>query len=321
MPTILSACRRYLVALVAGATLPFAAIVAVVPWLQGADVPEGRWVSQALERKLALAREKPHRVLILGGSNALFGFSARHLEVAHGVSAVNAAVHINLRRRYIFHYGLGLVNRGDLVVMPLEYELYERPLTAYPYVYHVLTRDQEYLHNLPLADRIQFLCKIPPDYWAALLKARLLPDDRPVGGYDVRNLNAWGDETSNVAANVRAPIVASLLRDPPKQFRLERAALEDIADFQQDVKARGGRIVVTYPTILRSALDMKINSEFLDDVRNGLREFGVDLIGDPLEMTFDPALAFDTRYHPVREGQLRNTETLYRELLRAKMVD
>ncbi|MFW6345608.1 MAG: hypothetical protein ACOC0M_04665, partial [Halomonas sp.] len=112
----------------------------------GKPVPRGRWVAEVSAIKEArLAAVASPKVVILAGSNAWFGLDSGLLEAAWGTPVVNHAVNAALGLRYILASAEPELRAGDLVLMPLEYPLYEgESAPNQQLVDHVLAYDPAY---------------------------------------------------------------------------------------------------------------------------------------------------------------------------------
>ena len=96
--------------------------------LLGFKDKDSEWVGEAVRRKGEIASQTTApQILLVGGSNVIFGYSAAQIMSEFSVPATNLAVHAGLGRRYIFWDCLRYAKRGDLVVLALEYALYGHP--------------------------------------------------------------------------------------------------------------------------------------------------------------------------------------------------
>src|SRR4051812_36376231 len=91
-----------------------------------AGVYARKTVAAARSAERAAAQHKP-RVVILGGSGALFGVDAELMERKLGVPCVNLAVHAGLGTRYLLARARRDLRPGDVVVLTPEYQLWDEP--------------------------------------------------------------------------------------------------------------------------------------------------------------------------------------------------
>src|ERR1700688_130272 len=89
----------------------------------GIIVRETFWAATASVRKTALAAQIAEpKILIVGGSNAHFGLRADMIEAATRRPAVNLATHAGFGPEYFFFLAEPMLRRGDIAILPLEYE-------------------------------------------------------------------------------------------------------------------------------------------------------------------------------------------------------
>ena len=286
-----------------------AALMLPTPSLQPA-----RWTNEVLEIKKRIAREtdKPE-ILILAGSNALFSLSAKTIAESYGIPATNLATHAGLGRTYLLASAAQVVAPGDLVVMPLEYELWEEERYEPALAYHVLTHDRNYYRALAPLEKLRLLAGIGVSDWLWLVKNRVVPDSDTATGYRSETLNEHGDETNNRRTSVDPAMRDNLTRIRARRFTLSSDTTRELKAFDDRLRAMGARLVVTYPSFLRSAVNDG-SAAFLADVRREAKAAGLALVGDPHDRMFETEDAFDTAYHANDVEQQRNTHILMAQL-------
>src|SRR3954468_5585619 len=88
---------RFPAGLVAGFCLVCLAAVAAFDLSLGVPTQTSRWAYEVMQRKRLLAeRAKSPKLLLVGGSGALFGVSARELEQETGWPTINLGCHAAL---------------------------------------------------------------------------------------------------------------------------------------------------------------------------------------------------------------------------------
>jgi hypothetical protein len=301
----------------------FGGVVALVlsVWLllplvtRGASLEGNRWVREGLALKLTAARARPRKVVLLGGSNVLFGLSARRLEEAHGIPAVNLGQHAGLGRRYILHYGLSAAQPGDLIVLSLEYALWESEKSRDTRNYYVLAHDSAYLYGLPPHRLVEFLAGVRFVEWRTLLEARLGAAPQFPAGYDVATIDAWGDETRNAPERATPAVREAAFREPTRgRFVLDAGAVREVRQFGRQLGERDARLVVTFPPILRRDFAWEVNQGFYGALLTELSRSGLAVAGRPEDSPFDGDCLFDSRYHVVQPCTHARTDRLADEL-------
>jgi len=286
----------------------------------------GRWVYECLQKKNNAVQQIQPKLVILSGSNSLFGFSAKQLTEKHGVPSVNAAIHAGLGPNYTLNYGKKYIAPGRIFVLPLEYQQYGKPSSAgnAAYLFQVVGFDPAYFWGLSIIEKIRFTIEIPMADRLRLLKYKFIASPRIENDayhYQSKNLNAWGDETTNTIANRTATMVAKVNAAAKKEkFFIDKDAWNAIEQFVRDVRAGGGDVVLTYPNIYTKYLDTQFNKDFFAELAHRAKTIDVKLVGDPDASKYDEPLLFDTQYHQNTIGQALATERLYKDLRTAGII-
>jgi hypothetical protein len=313
--------HRYFSGFVLGIAVVFGLLFALAYYVQGAAPEAGRWTAEILAKKRELATAKNPKLLILAGSNALFGFSAERIEREYGVPAVNLSSHAGLGLRYLLEFARPFVKPGVIIVLPLEYRFYGPLRLSQTNFLHFLGYDPAYFRGLPLAQQIDVLTATEWTGWARMLKARLIGDARRSDGYQLSTINDYGDETANRVEdrNPHALLRLAAIKGD-ERFALSADALAAIEEFARYAADHNARVVVTFPNILKNAIDFDVNRGFFDELRRRLASSNVALIGSPQANVFGLDHALDTPNHQTREGQIAATDRLMADLKRAGLI-
>lgn len=279
----------------------------------------GRWVYECLTKKSEAVVNHDPEIIILSGSNSLFGFSAKKLNDIYGIRTVNAAVHGGLGIDYMLYYGRKFFKEGRVFILPLEYELYGRTTPSDTQYYQVIGYDPEYLYNLKILHKIKFSTGISFNTHRHLLIYSLWPKPKRDDGYQSKTLNLFGDETNNSPDNV-TPEMLARLNALPKKYQVNDDAWNQIVQFSQDAKEAGAIVVLAFPNIFFNAFDPQINSEFISELKEKSKEAKILLIGEPEDRVFYEKHVYDTLYHQNTLGQMRSTDILYQQLVNANIL-
>lgn len=233
----------------------------------GSKPEGGRWVAECLAKKSASIEQKSPKLVILSGSNSLFGFSAKRLSEKYGIESVNASVHAGLGLDYILYYARTHIAPGRVFVLPLEYSLYGKPSSSGAYLYQVVGFDPNYFRQLDLLKKAEFISQIPMIDRARFLRSAVAPETKnQTGGYQSKTLNDWGDETANSLENRTSSMLFSVTKNKPQKYSINDAAWGELELFVKNVKAAGGKVLLAYPNIYEGSIDLKTNDEFIKDL-------------------------------------------------------
>lgn len=124
------------------------------------------WAAWILKQKQELIRQpSDRRLIVISGSNGLFGIDADQLEKETSYRAINAATHAGLPWKLNILTSANLARSGDIVLMPLEYASYYRdePLNSLAVeVAHQI--GLRYFLTLSMAQKLTYIRLLTPDF-------------------------------------------------------------------------------------------------------------------------------------------------------------
>jgi len=313
---------KYTIGVLAGVVLTYLVVVSLFIAALGKPLESGRWVSECLTIKQAAVQKINPKIIILSGSNSLYGFSAQRLTEVHGIASVNAAVNVGLGIDYILYYGRQLLAPGRIVVLPLEYSLYgTRRLSNSPALYQMVGYDTDYFWHLAFADKLTVIGEITPPDRIRLIKNLLRPFPRQESkSLQASTLNSYGDETANTVGLRTKDQLYGVKKAMPEVFSHNEGAWKVIAKFVSDAKKMGVRVVLTYPNLYSEKFDMKHNGDFFREIPERAKKAGIEVVGTASGAAFNEEDIFDTIYHQNTQGQIRSTDRLFKDLRNAGVI-
>jgi hypothetical protein len=305
------------VALVIGAVV--AGSAGLNNWLAA---PDASWAAWIFKQKQNLIREPgSSRLIIVAGSNGLFGISAADLERRTGRDVINAATHAGLGYNFYDVNLLGLIRPGDIVLMPLENGMYydeDKITSLVVQAAHQVGRD--YLVSLNLNQKIEYLRLLNLNFifeqYRQFLfagKARKIYDKVSQNGYWQLGVSRDGDiDIALATPNPRQVVKQAKSYQsqlPAKSNMAKRERL--LCDSIQEMVRRGVHVIGTPDNmympnlpavderreVLKKAsiLFRRCGGEWLDVANDGLQ---------PLDRMLD------TPFHLNAEGRRLRTEEL-----------
>lgn len=292
-------------------------------WLAGierqlaAPTPGSRWVFEAYALKTAAAnRAAGPRVLVVAGSNAMFGIDTAQLEAFWRRPAINLAVNAGLGLRYILETSKRVARAGDVIVLPMEYALYlDDGSPNAQIIDYAIARDPDYWRSLAWWQRLDFAVGLTPERW--LQGLRRLPDPAISSGvYGGHHLDARGDQTHTSAAD-QSPADLEAVRSARTWHYGARAARETggwalLADYARWARKQGV-CVVAVPAVLM--YDKRYDQDpqeaaFYAGLPARLRATGITYLGLPRDFMYPPAWFFNTEHHLQDWARARHTARL-----------
>ena len=264
---------------------------------------QSRWSHELFEDKARIAQSVPgERLLVVGGSGALFGIVAERLSRDLGVAAVNVSVYAGLDVAYLLHQARAHARTGDVVLLALEYELLERdPSRVSKYLMdHLMARDLAYLRGLPVIEQATAAFRVEPSRlvapWVERLRGPRARD--PLGLYEASHLNAHGDTLANNPVLRKPGQAARVAALRPLRFTVSAGALQEIGRFVAWCRANGIGVVAAHPAMV--GFPEYASARFEEPmlrVRAFFEGIGVPVVDEPRDAFFDRSQFIDARYH------------------------
>ncbi len=291
------------------------------------------WLDVMLKAKEKLVLEiEPNekKILIVAGSNALFGISAKSITQATGIKTINLGSHAGLGGEYILNWADKFIRKDDIILMPLEYDLYESTGMSDDFVkfdalnYFLVSYDRNNLKKISSVSLIKFSAAhiLSGKSWREYIKylsGQLTKDNIRKKShqyaaegrcYTALSFNEYGDETCNNDKEAM-PLNPSTLETAIHPSVSDIDPGGHIRKFVKTATSKGATVIPLYPVstytddyrkpiFLASAINIKNfwlsqNIEFADLLENAV---------------LPPILMYDTKYHPIESGRIKRTESI-----------
>lgn len=275
------------------------------------NVAEIVYIHDCSQKKETIAKNIAGKKIVFdGGSATLFGVKTKDIEEKIGVPCVNMAIHAGLNIDYIFSRLKNILNKGDIVILPLEYQYfyYGGKLNSLTLGY-VISFDKIFFRSLPLSSRLIYLISIPPIDFIRAIMLRIINKH---GEYNVKTLNDNGDETNNIG-NDNISRMAQFFKPfelPSGNFK-ETFGLSKINEFNIWCKQHNITLYITYANLIYlKEYDNNDYRKYFDYLNEYFMKHDIRTIGTPYDFFFKKEFIYDTEYHLNEYGAMIRTEQL-----------
>jgi len=277
--------------------------------LGGAPAVGSRWIKEMMLLKGRAADSLTgNRLLVVGGSSAMFGVLAQTLGEETGLPAANLALHNNISPDYLFDWTKRHVRRGDTLLLALEYNYYAyQGIPDMQTVDFVLSLDGGYFRKLPWPERLVYSGALAMDRLKGVMTSPLRraardpfevnPIPRGQTAYQPYSFNRLGDQTwDQIPLHTRH--LAHFFAPDFSRARLPSRGTEAIVELARWSRENGVRLIAAYPPFMRFALhDQPRQRRYFDAIDAFYKELGIPLVGSPDDFRYPPESFFDTDYH------------------------
>ncbi|MBZ0329366.1 hypothetical protein KZO25_03450 [Halomonas sp. ANAO-440] len=296
------------------------ALATVAIWLAlwagqlGRSHPNNAWIEASIAYKLAIAQGAGGpKIVTVAGSGALFGIDSALLEQRYGVAAVNLGVNAGISLPVILGTSLPAIGQDDLVLLPLEYPLYNRFEPVSESLVHWMNGHPEMLLWLP---RLRALKVVASTSTRRIFEGyRGIPEGFTVAGdYGPQRQDSRGDQIDTSRSLQEERHRRFLESLPAERYGHEmqsgRLDHESLQAFRDAVLDRGA-CPVFLPPPLRfepSYLSDPVEAEYYRTLPERLRSAGLKWLGDPYDAMRPGDDFFDTNFHLMDEARQAYTE-------------
>jgi hypothetical protein len=280
-----------------------------------------QWVFDVYKKKKAYAQSiDEKKIVILSGSNALFGINSKMLEDAFGVKVVNYGVNAGVLLPYMLYKSKEIIKPKDVVILPLEYHVYTYDGTPNTQMIDtIFSRDIDFFYAL--TPKEQFLT-----VWNITLE-RILAGYEAKGGtpvnsglYGAHNVDARGDQIGATAAAkneyIEKELDALMPNNYGKIYKKDALAWYYLEEFVSWCDARDVKVVFMPTTMLFFDVYKKDSKErwFYENIAKEVEAKGWSFVGEPYEYMYTKEHYFNTDFHLTSEARDMRTKQMIADL-------
>lgn len=302
----------------------------------GANVEAEWWVKNIYSYKdHVAARTESPKILIVSGSNSLFGLDSGIISDKTVMPVVNLTGHAAMDMEFYYVKLRKYMGTGDIVVMPLEFIYLQRLKVSDWFVNNMLAwGEEDYLEELDLVSFLKFLVTVPKArVYEGLLhlhstnpilssaqvikevERTLSEDGAGWRGYTHKSLNEHGDIVSGDE-------ITDLFKKSSRKgffyyggWDISDRFFRMFSKIQKLVDDHDGRLLLTWSVSMKNEKFDLSQSKYqrnITRIRENLSKGSVAIHCDPEDFHFEKELFFDTHYHLNKRGTILRSENLTR---------
>lgn len=317
---------RFLTGMATGGLVVFTLWVVFWAGQLGQPHPNNEWIIESIRYKQEIATALPSpKIVVLAGSGAMFGVNSTYLEETYGRPTVNLGVNAGISLPVILNSAANIIRPGDLVLLPLEYPLYNREEAASSSLIHWANSYPSTFFQLPLKRALEVFAKT--SFTRILEGYRGLPEGFIVSGdYGVEHLDEHGDQIRTERARREERHWNFLNSLPAETYgkALQEGSFdwERLRRFRDELLAKGACPVFLPPPMLfqQSYVESLTEAHFYKALPHTARAERLFWLGRPIDTMREANDFFDTNFHLVDEARLDYTEQIIGWLGRQPML-
>ncbi|WNZ43980.1 hypothetical protein Q2T42_19290 [Leptolyngbya boryana CZ1] len=292
-------------------------LVFVIPYLQKYDnaVSQG-FMASSIEKHHRLETVSSPRLILVGGSSVAFGINSPDLQARLPYQVINMGIHAGLGAEFMLNEVKSSVKSGDVIVISLEYETFDKFPPDPKQVIDSIEARKENIAFLPLSYVPTLLDEGLLQLGSFLRRSGALIQSGSLERlpyYTRAGFNQYGD----TVAHYPLPDDTNKLAGEGRYYRFEseriQRTIRAMNQFYEFCRSQGAQVFFVYPPLMPRVLNMnqaeiaKIETELTHSLR-------FPILGKPEEFAYSDTDYFDTRYHLNQRGVQQRTEDLVRYL-------
>ena len=282
-----------------------------------------QWVYDVYQKKEQLAQgiHEP-KIVIVAGSNALFGIDSGILSEYFKKPVLNYGVNAGVELPLILHLSKRVLKPKDTVLMPLEYPMYSYNGEAgVQMIDYLWAREADFFYELTLKEQLYLL-------WHTSF-SRLIEGYRSTGGtpvtqglYGAHNIDVHGDQMNSQKSMQTAGMRQELARHAkfPEQYGTDynpKAQAWFYLDAFVHWCAKQEISVTFLPSTLMNHTNYinKVNEkDFYTRIMKDLQDRGWQAVGKPYKYMYNESYYFNTNYHLLSEAKVMFTKQIIKDI-------
>lgn len=284
-----------------------------------------QWICDVYKKKVEIAHNiNQRKIVIVSGSNALFGINSEMLQKTFNIPVVNFGVNAGVMLPYTLHKAKEVIERGDIVLMPLEYPMYSyNGVPNRQMIDYIFSRDIDAFFKLTLKEQFYMIWSITLSrvYDGYFYRGGSIIKD---GLYRVGNINKYGDQINIDVKYQTKEMRDKLNRLKPKRYGREynskSLGWRYLEEFVSWCKSKGIKVIFMPTTIMR--FDSYFNDVkerwFYENIAKEVKNRGWIYIGNPYDYMYPKNLYFNTPFHLTNKGREIRTKQIIEDLSKNK---
>lgn len=251
------------------------------------------------------------KILLIGGSSTNLGFDSKTFEELSGKPCANLAISAAIPLRVYMKAADLLAEKGDIIIMPLEYTYYSKDFYEVDETYvDMVGVDKNLKCEDDLYHSIEYLS-------TKFLRSFTISNDCLL--FAIKNKISTGN-TIYIADSVDEYGDFRLHKDREPSYKRESLDIEfdyeentmnEIVSFIDKMEQKGVTVYLTYPGY--DIYSVKNYEQYSEDVIKAVEKYipEKNILGTPMDFAYQEEYFFDTAYHLQYQYRKENTEKLF----------
>jgi hypothetical protein len=282
-----------------------------------------QWVYDVYHKKETIAKSiKGKKIVIVAGSNALFGIDSKRLSDYFNLPIVNFGVNAGVELPLILYKAKKVINPNDIVIAPLEYPMYSYSgEIGIQMIDYLLSREPSFFWKLSIKEQFYILWHTT---FARIIDGYIYKGGETIrsGVFGVHNIDKYGDQikTNNkYKESYMYKEIKNYKNNPEKygkSFKKDSIGWDYLKEFINWSKDKNVTVIFMPSALMKHSSYYKnpIEYKFYKDIGTIVQNRGWNYIGDPFDYMYNSSYHFNTNFHLTDRGRVFNTNKIIIDL-------
>ncbi|MEA2019425.1 MAG: hypothetical protein U9N59_13385 [Campylobacterota bacterium] len=289
-----------------------------------------QWVYDAYGKKTKIANNiKEKKIIIVAGSNALFGIDSKKLSKTFKIPVVNFGVNAGVLLPYTLYKAKKVIKEGDIVLMPLEYPMYVYDgVPNEQMIDFIFSRDFDMFWNLTFKEQFYMVWNVTLNRIYRGLKAEGGKVVRE-GLFGVHHIDKNGDQTKTKKKYqnkwMKDQIYNNFAKNPESygaRYNEDSLSWSYIEKFTSWCNENNVKMIFMPSTLLKHKKYFKDKKEswFYKNLKSIIEEKGLNYVGNPYDYMYHKKYYFDSNFHLTKKGRKKRTNKMIKDLKKSTIL-
>ena len=296
-----------------------------IVFLQASNLTKtSQWVYDAYQKKIQTAKKiKTKKIVIVAGSNTLFGCNSKMLSKAFNLPIVNFGVNAGVLLPYTLYKAKEVINKGDIVLMPLEYSMYVYDAKPNEQMIDIIfSRDFDAFWHLSLKEMFYMVWNITFDRLYRGYKAQG-GEKITKGLYGAHHIDNYGDQIKTdkkyQTKGMKNDIENNFAKHPEHygaEYKQDAISWKYLKKFALWCKNNDVKLILMPATLLNDKTYITDKKErwFYTHLKDILKKQELTYIGNPYNYMYNKENYFNTNYHLINKARDVRTKQMIDDL-------
>jgi len=237
-----------------------------------------------------------------------FGLNSFKIKEQLGLNPINTGIDASIGAKYMLENTLNYVQKGDVVVLGLEYLHFVRP---YDYTSGVLLRIvtdilPEKLDLLSFSQKVSLLQYVPK-FSLSKLKPSEYRNIKKSKFYSAKTFNQFGD------INAHWDVRESSYSPTTIRGNIHMEVIEKLQEFEVAASQKGARVLLTFPVL--DEVSFANSKQKVLEIERLLKQHDFEILGSAERYIMPKNMIFDSPYHLNKTGLEHRTQLFIEDYL------